>query len=163
MQIIDKLCSYNLPVFALKGNMYLYGKYNKFTQLLFKKYKNLNYTRVGSFKIKDNTIILFDIIFEGNNLSNKILGVNLKEEKEKFFSLFNNKNIILISHVPPFGTLDTLRNSRHVGSKILAEAIKKYQPKLVLCGHIHEAEGNAKIGKTKVYNLGSEKYKIIRF
>ena len=41
-----------------------------------------------------------------------------------------------------------------MGSKIILSAIKRHKPKLVLCGHIHEAKGKAKIGKTKVYNLG---------
>jgi Icc-related predicted phosphoesterase len=32
--------------------------------------------------------------------------------------------------------------------------IKKYSPRYVVCGHIHEGEGVKKIGKTEVHNLG---------
>ena len=43
----------------------------------------------------------------------------------------------------------------------MLDYIKKYQPKYVFCGHIHEGEGKAKIGKTEVYNLGVAGHKII--
>jgi len=36
----------------------------------------------------------------------------------------------------------------------LLTAIKKHKLKYVFCGHIHEAKGKAKIGKTIIYNLG---------
>jgi Icc-related predicted phosphoesterase len=77
---------------------------------------------------------------------------------------------ILISHSPPYGILDKVNFSeapknwqgKHAGSKLLLAHIKKTKPKLVLCGHIHEAKGEAKIGKTKVINLGCcGDYKII--
>ena len=50
---------------------------------------------------------------------------------------------------------------KHAGSKVILDYIKKYQPKYVFCGHIHEGEGKAKIGKTEVYNLGVAGHKII--
>lgn len=42
------------------------------------------------------------------------------------------------------------------GSKSVKEAIEKYQPLACLVGHIHEARGTAKIGRTMVFNPGSE-------
>jgi Icc-related predicted phosphoesterase len=44
----------------------------------------------------------------------------------------------------------------HVGSKAVKDAIKQYQPLLGLHGHIHEAGGMDKVGKTPVLNPGSE-------
>jgi Icc-related predicted phosphoesterase len=44
----------------------------------------------------------------------------------------------------------------HVGSKAVKDAIKRYQPLLGLHGHIHEAGGMDKVGKTPVLNPGSE-------
>jgi len=41
------------------------------------------------------------------------------------------------------------------GSKAVREAIERYQPVLSLHGHIHEARGNARIGKTLCINPGS--------
>ncbi|MFQ6080375.1 MAG: phosphoesterase [Candidatus Bathyarchaeia archaeon] len=44
----------------------------------------------------------------------------------------------------------------HVGSKAVYEAIERHQPLVGLHGHIHEAYGAEKIGKTPVVNPGSE-------
>jgi len=43
-----------------------------------------------------------------------------------------------------------------VGSKSVRKMIEKYQPLMGLHGHIHEARGEAKIGRTVCYNPGSE-------
>jgi uncharacterized protein len=72
-------------------------------------------------------------------------------------------------HCPPYGTglddapelTDDLRmkHAGHapvpVGSKAVREAIERYQPVLSLHGHIHEARGNARVGKTLCINPGS--------
>ncbi|MHB9093465.1 MAG: metallophosphoesterase family protein, partial [Eubacteriales bacterium] len=42
------------------------------------------------------------------------------------------------------------------GSTAVRKAIEKYQPVLVLSGHIHEAKGAVKMGRTTVINPGSE-------
>ena len=43
-----------------------------------------------------------------------------------------------------------------VGSTTVRQVIEKYQPLLGLHGHIHEAKGVAKIGRTVCVNPGSE-------
>jgi len=76
---------------------------------------------------------------------------------------------ILICHQPPYGYLDQTNHpsapkewrGKHAGSKVILDYIKKYQPKYVFCGHIHENPGMKKIGKTEVYNLGVAGHKII--
>ena len=62
---------------------------------------------------------------------------------------------ILVSHQPPYGAGDTVMKVMHVGSKKLAEYLRKNSPALCLCGHIHEAAGIFKIGQTTVVNPGS--------
>lgn len=42
------------------------------------------------------------------------------------------------------------------GSSAVRKAIEKYQPVLVLAGHIHESKGAIKIGRSTVINPGSE-------
>ena len=76
-------------------------------------------------------------------------------------------------HVPPYGTgideapelTEDMRmvmdstgtpNMIPVGSTAVKEAILKYQPMLGLHGHIHEAAGIRKLGKTTIVNPGSE-------
>lgn len=69
---------------------------------------------------------------------------------------------ILLCHQPPYGILDKVNFKeapkqwlgKHAGSKVILDYIKKKHPKFVLCGHIHEAKGRKKIGKTEVINLG---------
>lgn len=61
---------------------------------------------------------------------------------------------ILVSHCPPKNTVCDQIGEMHVGSDAVREFIEKQQPDLCLCGHIHEARGTDKIGKTLVINPG---------
>lgn len=62
---------------------------------------------------------------------------------------------VLVSHAPPSGTrVDRTFMGLHVGSKALRDFIESFQPDLVLCGHIHEACGVDKIGRSIVINPG---------
>ncbi len=62
---------------------------------------------------------------------------------------------ILVSHTPPYRTtLDKMFLGLHVGSTAIRVFIEKFQPDLVICGHIHEARGSDKIGKTIIINPG---------
>jgi uncharacterized protein len=72
-------------------------------------------------------------------------------------------------HCPPYGSgLDDapeltedmrLKHAGHApvpcGSKAVREAIEHHQPALSLHGHIHEARGNARLGRTLCINPGS--------
>lgn len=62
---------------------------------------------------------------------------------------------ILVTHSPPKGVADATSNGMSVGSESIREAIERIQPKLALCGHIHDSWGRSgQIGKTHVCNLG---------
>ncbi len=68
---------------------------------------------------------------------------------------------IMISHVHPSGTKMEKFTNFFPGSKGLRKAIETFKPDILLCSHVHEAEGiEEKIGKTKVINVG-RKGKII--
>lgn len=72
-------------------------------------------------------------------------------------------------HCPPYGSgldeapeLDQNMRPRYagrslipVGSIVVRDAIQKYQPVLGLFGHVHEAKGTARIGRTLCINPGS--------
>lgn len=65
---------------------------------------------------------------------------------------------IYLSHIPPFGTLDLSARFgvEHIGSKRLLRAVKKYKPRLVICGHSHFWGGNvSQLGETTVLNISS--------
>lgn len=62
---------------------------------------------------------------------------------------------ILICHSPPKGVADQTSTGMSVGSTAIFDAIARIQPKLAVCGHIHDSWGNSGvIGTTKVVNLG---------
>lgn len=66
---------------------------------------------------------------------------------------------IMVTHMHPEGSLSEF--SGIAGSKAITKAIKEFKPKILLHGHIHEAEGaDEYIGKTRVINVG-RKGKII--
>ncbi|MFW8595575.1 metallophosphoesterase family protein [Cribrihabitans neustonicus] len=62
---------------------------------------------------------------------------------------------ILISHSPPKGVADVTSGGVSVGSTAVRAAAERVQPKLLLCGHVHDCWGvRGTIGKTEVVNLG---------
>ena len=62
---------------------------------------------------------------------------------------------ILITHSPPKGVADRTSQGASVGSAAIFAAIERIQPKLALCGHIHDCWGvRGTIGATEVVNLG---------
>jgi Icc-related predicted phosphoesterase len=95
------------------------------------------------------------------------------ERANKFYNRLRKKNVdILLCHQPPYGILDKVNfpnapknwQGKHAGSEIILNYIKKKQPRLVLCGHIHEAQVRKMIRKTEVVNLGcSGGYGIFEF
>lgn len=57
---------------------------------------------------------------------------------------------VLICHSPPAGILD----GKNYGVKAIRKYIHKYEPEVVICGHVHENGGEKrKVGKTQVYNV----------
>lgn len=107
---------------------------------------------------------------EYNNKDKKRIA-KAKEQTAKAKKILKNfKNLdILVCHQPPYGYLDETNNpsapkewkGKHAGSKVILDYIKKEQPKYIFCGHIHEAEGEVKIGKSLIYNLGVAGHKMI--
>lgn len=63
---------------------------------------------------------------------------------------------IFVSHAPPNRTeLSLTRAGIHAGSEAVREYIERYQPRLAIVGHVHEAAGRwVKIGNTVVVNPG---------
>jgi uncharacterized protein len=99
---------------------------------------------------------------------------NVLEEKINNLaaSLENPQNSIWLVHIPPYDSLLDVCPvldkdlkivaeggqvlTKPVGSTSVRKAIEQYQPLLSIHGHIHEAAGTRKIGKTLCINAGSE-------
>ena len=63
-----------------------------------------------------------------------------------------NENAVLVVHCPPRGILDEVLGRFHAGCRRLHQLVLQQQPRLILCGHIHECPGVASIGHTTVVN-----------
>lgn len=62
---------------------------------------------------------------------------------------------VLISHSPPKGYLDVSSTGKHFGSEAVLKTIRSKQPKLVVCGHIHESAGKIiQLENTIIINAG---------
>jgi Icc-related predicted phosphoesterase len=62
---------------------------------------------------------------------------------------------VLVLHSPPRDHCDSAGDGSHFGSPALRRAIEEKQPRLTVCGHIHESWGcESTIGPTPVRNLG---------
>lgn len=82
---------------------------------------------------------------------------NASETEAQATELLNHcpEDAILITHTPPLGVADLQNNGEHEGSAAIHAATSDQKPKLVLCGHIHNAWGmQGCVGSTRVHNLG---------
>ncbi len=71
------------------------------------------------------------------------------------------KKTIMVTHVHPSETKMEKFSNIVPGSTGVKRAVEKLHPDILLCSHVHEAEGiEEKIGKTRVINVG-KKGKII--
>ena len=62
---------------------------------------------------------------------------------------------LLVLHSPPRGIADMTSGGASVGSTAIRAAIERAQPRLAVCGHIHDSWGRSGlIGATRVHNLG---------
>jgi Icc-related predicted phosphoesterase len=103
-----------------------------------KKNRAKNYGRKVKTRIRRSRRDLFD----------RLRKLNKKDRK------------IFVFHYPPKGVFDIIKergnpyNGKSSGIEAFTEAIKRYSPELVLCGHMHEYQGARKIGKSLVVNPG---------
>lgn len=62
---------------------------------------------------------------------------------------------VLVLHAPPKGLADVTSDGQSVGSAAIRAAIERLQPRLAVCGHVHDCWGQrGRIGATEVVNLG---------
>ena len=78
----------------------------------------------------------------------------LAEEEiyERIKDLPIDQKTILVCHCPPCGYFDSVRGKK-TGSTSLLRIIHEKEPLVFLCGHIHELEGVARIGKTTIIKI----------
>jgi len=77
--------------------------------------------------------------------------------KQGFEKIKDMKRKIMITHVHPEGSKMGKLTKFFPGSTGITKAIEQFKPDILLCSHVHEAEGvEEKIGNTRVINVGKE-------
>ena len=100
---------------------------------------------------------------KNSKLREKIKKDNIKWKKrlDKIFSKVKEKKVIFLTHDVPRGYFDKVKNKnsplfgKHVGDEYFTKYIKKYSPRLFICGHMHEYQGKIKLGKTTIVATGA--------
>ena len=79
------------------------------------------------------------------------------QEEEIFAKLdpISKEGMILMVHAPAYGFNDVIPSGISVGSKAILDIVKKYRPKVVFSGHIHESYGMKECDGTVFINPGS--------
>jgi Icc-related predicted phosphoesterase len=77
--------------------------------------------------------------------------------KKGFDNLKDSRKKIMVTHVHPSGSIMEKFTTIFQGSSGVRKAIDRFKPDILLCSHVHEAEGlEEKIGNTRVINVGRE-------
>ena len=77
--------------------------------------------------------------------------------KQGFDKIKDLKKKIMVTHVHPSETKMERFTEFFPGSTGIRRAVERFHPDILLCSHVHEAEGiEEKIGNTQVINVGKE-------
>ncbi len=179
LKVLRELNNFGKPCLIIFGNgdwyKFFANKIGKNYEKYVKKMKNLRQINYGVAKFKGIYFIGFGGYMDIDAFFNKREWKDEDEEsireriarREKSRKLLN-KNLrkakgekILVLHYAPKGAFDIIHGGKanpltgkSAGVGFFAEAIKKYKPKLVFCGHMHEYQGKKKLGKSLVVNPG---------
>lgn len=74
--------------------------------------------------------------------------------KQGFEKIKNKTTKIMVTHSHPSGTIMEKFSRMVPGSVAVRKAIDQFKPDIVICGHVHEAQGiEETIGKTRIINV----------
>jgi len=77
--------------------------------------------------------------------------------KKGFEKIKDSKKKIMVTHVHPSETIMEKFTGFFKGSSGVRRAVERFKPDILLCSHVHEAEGlEEKIGSTRVINVGRQ-------
>lgn len=141
--VVSKVADFKIPVFLVRGNTdkrsikKVIGRYKNLTLLDFNKkdFNGVNFVGLnGTIPIPFHSQISFT------------------ERWTKKIVTTLDINTVLVAHPPPLRVLDTVFGKFHAGCSKLYETVKLCQPRLLICGHIHENPGIETIQQTTVIN-----------
>lgn len=135
--IIDEFVDSGLKIYGVTGNLddhYIYRYMQSRGILLDGEVK----------KEKDYLVAGIGGLSTANNI----------ERVEKKLGELGGDKLIILSHYPPLGFNDKTFTGEHAGLPVLREFIEKHDPVLFIHGHIHEARGYSRLGRTTIVNPG---------
>ena len=142
--VVDQLNHMPVPVLAIRGNTDL----EKVDHLL-NDYPNTSSLHLNEQKIKGQKFVgvsgTIPVPFSSR------IGLREKSIINTLEALVDDSSVLVV-HSPPRGVLDEAFGRFHAGCRRLYQLVAQCQPRLVLCGHIHERPGIATIGQTTVVN-----------
>ena len=142
--VVDQLNHMPVPVLAIRGNTDL----EKVDHLL-NDYPNTSSLHLNEQKIKGQKFVgvsgTIPVPFSSR------IGLREKSIINTLEALVDDSSVLVV-HSPPRGVLDEAFGRFHAGCRRLYQLVVQCQPRLVLCGHIHERPGIATIGQTTVVN-----------
>lgn len=180
-QIERIIAQENITLIILSGDLTIKGKADKIKSILqeFNQFNLPVFYVPGNMDSKNSTDISLTNIYPIHGRKKRLSGFNFiglgGSNRTPFFTPFemsekeieeilaklietldNDDPIIFVSHPPPKDTeADMIYSGKHVGSTIVREFIDKFQPALILCGHIHESKSISKINQTICINPGA--------
>lgn len=77
-----------------------------------------------------------------------------EDELHKGLKPISRKGMVLMTHVPSYGILDTIPSGQNVGSKSVKRIVEEFKPVVALSGHVHEAIGAIEKDGTLFVNPG---------
>jgi len=141
---IHQLNSMPVPVLAIRGNTDLAR-----AEGLFERFSNISPLHLKKIILKSIHIVGLSGTLPLPFASRICLRENDTLQK---IARMLKKDTVLVAHPPPWGLLDEVLGRFHAGSRGLKKIILSHQPRLVICGHIHERPGTAFIGDSQIVN-----------
>ncbi|MEK6895455.1 MAG: metallophosphoesterase [Nanoarchaeota archaeon] len=181
--VLKQLDSFGKPTFIVFGNTdddwystpYFKEKRKEKHALFLKKLRNVKIINYGKKEFWGFDVIGFggymdiDAFFKKETFKSERENIMKRYERHlkmraKFFSLLKktDKELpkIFVFHYPPKGIFDIIKDKKNpmdgesAGVRFYSEAIKKYKPVSVFCGHMHEYRGVKKLYNIPIINPG---------
>ncbi|MBC2715099.1 MAG: phosphoesterase [Desulfobacteraceae bacterium] len=139
----------SVPVLAVRGNSdpaYIEKYFNRFSNLTSLHLNRVMVQSIPFIGLSGTIPLPFRnrVRFREQNLMNQA------------YPLIDSQTVFVV-HPPPWGSLDQVMGRFHSGSQMVRDLVEQRQPRLLLCGHIHEAAGVSNIGETTVVNCSIPK------
>jgi Icc-related predicted phosphoesterase len=168
--VIDFLGELQVPVFLVPGNVdYLAEIANVLGHEIDKLVLENRISTIENLHLVEKEAIDFlghqilgysGLRMRTSKTSSQVEELCKKELEELSLKVVNWRRVIFLAHWPPYKTLDHVDNpsspfyGEHLGLEFFLHFIRKHQPLVFACGHVHEQQGKAVIGETLVINPG---------